>query len=148
MNDIKFINLNYRTMNKTIILILSVFFMISCSDKEDPIGKWDDNIKLSTKNVDFSSEIDSVTVTTEGDWWWIDGISFEDSTYSYYHRDDIDLESDSYIITEEEFIVERRDKNTLFIKINENNSGIERKMNISLEAGNYFDNVTIVQSAK
>ncbi|MBZ0242647.1 MAG: hypothetical protein K8F24_05490 [Bacteroidales bacterium] len=139
---------NFRTMNKAIILILGVFFMISCSDKkENPIGKWDDNIKLSTKHVVFSSETDSVTITTEGEWWWIDGISFEDSTYSYYNRDDINLESDSYSIEEEQFVVERRDKTILFVKIKENNTGIERKMNISLQAGNYFDHVTIMQSA-
>ena len=90
---------------------------------------------------------DSVIVTTEGDWWWIDGILFEDSTYSYYHREDINLESDSYSIKEDCFIVERRDKNTLFVKLNENKTGNGRIMNISLEAGNYFDYVNIKQAA-
>ena len=135
-------------MKKALILIMGVFILYSCSEKEELIGKWDDIIKLSTKNVDLTSKTDSVTITTEGDWWWIDNITFEDSTYSYYDRDDINLESDSYSIKEEEFVVERRDKNTLFVKVTENNSGIERKMNITLEAGNYFDYVTIIQSAK
>ncbi len=131
------------------ILIMGVFILFSCSEKEENqlIGKWDDNIKLSAKNVELTSKIDSVTITTEGDWWWIDNISFEDSTYSYYNRDDINLESDSYSMKEEHFVVKRQDKNTLFVKIDQNNSGIERKMNITLEAGNYFDYVTIVQSA-
>lgn len=134
------------TMKKTMIFILGFFILASCSDKEDPIGKWDDIIQLSTKNVDFAAKTDSVTITTEGEWWWIDGITFEDSIYSYYGREDVNLEADSYSIKEENFVVERRDKNTLFVKINENNTGVERKMNISLEAGNYFDRVTIVQS--
>jgi hypothetical protein len=138
---------NFITMNKAFILILSVFFMISCSDKKDPIGKWDDIIKLSTKNVGFTAEKDSVTITTGGDWWWIDGISFEGSKYHYYHREDINLESDSYSIMENCFIVERRDKNTLFVKLNENNTGNERSMNITLEAGDYFDHVNIKQAA-
>ncbi len=130
------------------VLAMSFFILISCSDKEDPIGKWDDIIKLSTKNVNLTAKIDSVTITTEGDWWWINGIAFEDSTYSYYNRDDINLESDYYSIKEEHFVVERQDKNTLFVKIFENNTGTERQMNISLEAGNYFDYVTIIQSAQ
>jgi len=130
------------------VLAMSFFILISCSDNEDPIGKWDDIIKLSTKNVNLTAKTDSVTITTEGDWWWINGIAFEDSTYSYYNRDDINLESDYYSIKEEHFVVERQDKNTLFVKIFENNTGTERQMNISLEAGNYFDYVTIIQSAQ
>lgn len=134
-------------MNKVIILILSVFLISSCSDKEDPIGKWNDNIKLSTKNVEFAAKTDSITITTGGDWWWIDGVSLGDSTYIYYDREDINLESNSYIIKENYFIVERRDKNTLFVKLVENNSGNERLMTIFLQAGDYFDYIHIKQSA-
>jgi len=133
-------------MKNIMILIASILILTSCSDKEDPIGKWDDNINLSTKSVDFEKKTDSVTITTEGNWWWIDAITFEDSTYCYYGREDINLESDSYSIIEEQFLVERRDKNTLFVKINENNTGEERIMNITFEAGNYFDYVKINQA--
>jgi len=133
-------------MKNAMILTLGIIILSSCSDKEEIIGKWDDNIKLSTKNVELTSKTDSVTITTEGDWWWIDAISFEDSTYSYYGREDINLESDSYSIIEEQFLVERRDKNTLFVKINENNIEKERVMNITFEAGDYFDYVNIKQS--
>ena len=133
-------------MNKIFIVILSIFLINSCSDKEDPIGKWDDIIKLSTKNVEFAAKADSVTITTGGDWWWINGISLGDSTYSYYNREDINLESNSYIIMEDCFVVERRDKNTLFVKLDENNSENERLLTIVLEAGNYFDYVNVRQS--
>jgi hypothetical protein len=138
---------NFTTMKKAMILFVTIFIFISCSDKEDPIGQWDDNIKLSTKNVDFAVNTDSVTISTEGSWWWIDGISFEDSTYFYYQREDINLESDSYLIKENDFVVERRDKNTLFVKIFENNTGKERTLTITLEAGDYFDRVYINQAA-
>lgn len=49
-----------------IILILSIFLINSCSDKFEPEGKWKDNIKLSTKNVEFAAKTDSVTITTKG----------------------------------------------------------------------------------
>jgi hypothetical protein len=133
-------------MKKIMILFLGLLILSSCSDKKVIDGKWDDIIKLSTKNVELTSKIDSVTITTEGDWWWIDAVSFEDSIYSYYAREDINLESDSYSISEEQFLIERRDKNTLFIKLEANNTEKERVMNITLEAGDYFDYVTIKQA--
>jgi len=139
-------NFKIITMKNIMILFFGLFILSSCSDKEVIDGKWDDNIKLSTKSVELTSKLDSVTITTEGDWWWIDAVSFEDSTYSYYGREDINLESDSYSIIEEQFLIERRDKNTLFIKIDENNTGNERVMNITFEAGDYFDYVTIKQA--
>lgn len=130
------------------ISIVGIFIFSSCSDKEHLNEKWDDNIKLSKKHVVFSAQTDSVTIMTEGDWWWIDGISFEEHTYNYYNREDINLELDSYSIREEYFIVERRDKNTLFVKIFENKNEVEREMNITLKAGNYFDYVKITQLEK
>ena len=135
-------------MKRLIIIFLSFVLISSCSDKEDPIGKWDDNIKLSTKIVEFGFSADSVLITTGGDWWWIDQISLDDISYSYYNNEDINLESDSYTILEDSFVVERRDKNSLFIELNENVTENERVMTIVLEAGNYFDYVYINQSAK
>jgi hypothetical protein len=135
-------------MNKLVVILLSIIVFYSCSDREDPIGKWDDNIKLSTKNVVFSANADSVFITAEGDWWWIDCISFNDSCYCYSQREDINLELESYIIKEEFFVVERRNKNTLFVKMDENLTGTERLMSIVLQAGNYFDYVQIKQLAE
>ena len=138
-------------MNRIIVLILSIFILSSCSDKEGPeglVGNSSDIIKLSTKYVEFGAMADSVIITTEGNWWWIDEIFFNDSSYSYYNNENINLESHSYIIEDDDFIVERRNKTTLFIKLNENITGIERELIIGLEAGNYFDDVFIKQSAK
>lgn len=128
-------------------LVIGMVMLVSCKDKVNPIGKWDDIIKLSTKSVELTAQADSVTITTQGDWWWVDEISFQDSTYSYYNREDINLESDAYSITEDAFTVERRDKNTLFVRLKENNTGAERTMSIGLEAGDYFDHVNIKQAA-
>lgn len=133
-------------MNKAVVSLLSILLISSCLNKE-PLGKWDDNILLSTRNVELSADTDSAIVTTGGNWWWIDGISFNDSIYHYYGSDKVDLESDSYTISEEDFIIERRNKNTLFIKLLKNETGVERLMTISLEAGDYFDYVAVKQAA-
>lgn len=145
MGQISPFETKYLRMKKSVFMFLSILIFTSCSDKEE-IGKWSDIIKLSTKNVEFTSEMDSVTITTEGDWWWVENISFEDSTFLLHERDDINLESDYYRITEDQFLVEKRDKHTLFVKFNENNTGKDRVMNICLEAGDYFDYVKIMQA--
>ncbi len=130
-----------------LLIVGSTFLLFSCSDKEDPIGKWDDIIKLSEKEVDFSAATDSVTITTQGTWWWVHSISLNGASYLYYDAPGIDLESDSYTIEEGEFTVERRNATTLFVKMNANTSNEERVLDITLEAGNYFDRVCIRQAA-
>ena len=128
-------------MNKVILLFASIILMTSCNE---PIGKWNDIIKLSAKNIEFEAKADSVIITTEGDWWWITKISLADSIYN----ESINTAADFYIITENSFVIERRDKNTLSIKLNENTTGKKRTMVIGLEAGDYFDSITINQSEK
>jgi len=132
--------------SRKIILIATMFGLASCSEEKDtPDGKWDDIIKLSTKEVGFSHEKDSATITAEGDRWWINGMSIGDSTY--VGGNEIDRESDSYAIKGGDCVVEKRDKHTLFVKVGENATGGERIVRIDLEAGDYFDYVTIKQAA-
>ncbi len=141
---------NPNPMKTVIVLVISILFIFSCGEKDRPDrldGDWDDNILLSTKNVTFKASMDSVSITTGGDGWWIDAISLDTVVYTYYNREDIDFEADSYSIQENDFLVERRNKKTLFIKLNANTTGKERIMNVSLQAGDYFDSVTVIQAA-
>ena len=128
--------------------LLFIFFIVlySCSDKEPIIGKWDDCIKLATKAVEFNATADSVTIKTGGTCWWISGVSVDDNYFSNFVG--VNIEADSYVIKQDCFVVERRDKNTLFIKVNENPLSVQRIITIGLEAGDYFDGVTITQKSK
>ncbi len=134
-------------MNKAIIVNLLIIIAItnySCSKKK--IGDWDDIIKLSTKEVEFNSTADSVIITTEGSWWWITDISV-DGKY-YYDFTGIDLQANSYSIKQDCFNVEKRDNKTLFIKLDGNPLIVNRIITIGLEAGDYFDRITITQKPK
>ncbi len=138
---------NTKTMKRILSFILLIFIVLtinSCLHKK--IGEWDDNIKLSTKAVEFDALSDSVTVKTGGSAWRISDVSVN-SVY-FYDFKSINFESDSYIIKQDCFVVERRDKNTLFIKVAENPLNVQRIITVGLEAGDYFDRVTITQKPR
>ena len=125
------------------LLIILIVALYSCSK---PKGLWDDNIHLSTKTAEFSASGDSITIKTVGNWWWVSDISV-DTTW-YYRFTDIDLQADSYTIKQDCFDVQHRDKNTLFIKVTANHNNVKRIITVGLEAGDYFDRVTITQKPK
>lgn len=129
---------------KLIFGIISILFLslLSC-ESDRPDGDWDDNIKLSTKEVGFSAESDSVIITTEGTWWWINGISLNDDSYDI---SGINTAQDNFLIEESEFTIERKNTKEIHISMTENQSATERTLTIGLQAGNYFDGIKIVQS--
>ena len=126
----------------SVLLLITVIIINSCVEK----GRWPDNIHLSAKTVTFSADGDSVTIKTKGTWWWVSCVSV-DSTW-YYNFTGVDPESDNYKIKDACFDVERRDKTTLFIKVYPNPNPIKRIITVGLEAGDYFDNVTVTQNPK
>lgn len=125
------------------LFIVSVITFYSCSENK---GIWDDNIHLSTKAVEFSASGDSVIIKTGGTSWWISNVAV-DSTY-YYNFTGVNVLTDNYSIKQDCFVVERRDKNTLFIKVDANPLNVKRIIGVGLQAGDYFDGVTITQKSK
>ena len=60
----------------------------------------------------------------------------------------IDPTQDSYTFQGEWFTVEKKNKTTLNITMDENRGETERKIIIHLQAGNYFDRVSITQEGE
>jgi hypothetical protein len=122
------------------ILILSVaLILLSC-------GRWSDNIKLSTKTAEFSAKGDSLTVTTKGSGWWLSEITVDGK--DFYDFNGIDIHADSFTVKQDCFTFERRDRHTLFIKLDPNPLDLKRIVVFELESGDYFDRVTITQKPK
>ncbi|WP_321997089.1 hypothetical protein [Draconibacterium orientale] len=130
---------------KKLLLLISLFTIISCKDKETLIGIWDDNIKLSQKEVEFDANENSVILTTEGEWWWIDSIKFDEE---YLNLEGLDTSSDDFIIEAPEFTVERKNTTEIYISMSENPGDNPRVLRIGLEAGDYFDHIRVKQLAK
>lgn len=125
-----------------LLLTAALFFTISCS-KGREIGKWDDNIKLSQKTASFSSNSNSITVTTETTGWWLDGITF--------NKANVDLKSiektaQNFVLVQPDFKVERKEGNKIIVTMNQNTTNAARLLSIGLQNGDYFDGITITQS--
>jgi hypothetical protein len=121
--------------------LLIAVMLFSCTQKKD--GLWDDNIQLSTKTAEFNAIGYSIIITTKGNWWWIVEISLDDSTKLDFEG--INILSDQYKIISNSYVVERRNSNTLFVSLQANPKKTLRVLKIFLEAGDYFDGVTITQ---
>ncbi len=129
-------------------LLLSIMFLplASCdSDKNGPNieGKWDDNIKLSQKTANFSSESNSVTITSEYDGWWLNGIALNKVGVDLSNINKI---SKDFVVTNSEFQVERKDGKTIIITMNKNATNAERVLSISLQNGDFFNSINVVQA--
>ena len=135
-------------MKKILILslfIISAITLYSCINIIDT-GKWEDNIHLSTRAITFNASGDSAIINTAGKSWWISDISV-DTTY-YYGFTDVNMMADKYSIKKDCFLVERRDKNTLFVRVDVNPLNVIRIITVGFEAGDYFDRVTITQKSQ
>lgn len=135
--------LNFNVMfKKHLSLLMILISLFSCTKSQD--GKWDDNIKLSQKNVEFSATNDSIIITTDGESWWINNVFFNDST-------DFEISENSsgrFLIQEDEFTVDRRSSTELYIEMTQNMKDSVRTLIIVLQNGNYFDGIKIIQLAE
>ncbi len=143
-------------MKNVVITLLMSFVLLSCSEED---GKWDDIIKLSQKEVLLDAKKSTVKVTTEGEWWWFVGFTYNDE-HIYFSDgkcwnekgvvDDFIIEKGKEgvsVIRGENFTIERKNTTEIYITMLENKKDKENKLIISLEAGNYFDDISVVQKA-
>ncbi|MCJ7757712.1 MAG: hypothetical protein MUP24_06155 [Gillisia sp.] len=137
-----------KKISNIFYLIVLALFIYSCSssNNERPIGGGSDNIKLSINDVAFKSTTDSITIKTQGDSWWFAEVIVDKNEFDNFPG--IDIFSDQFTIKQDCFVVERRDKNTLFIKLTENTTSLERIVFVLLEDGDYFATVKITQAPK
>lgn len=136
-------------MNKKLLMILfgifSVLFVACSSDeiKDPPIGRSEDDIKLSKKEASFTAEANTVTITTEYKGWWVNGFALDKVRID---KGNVNLSSENFIFKNDVFEVEKKNGNTLIITMSKNTTGTERILNIGLQSGNYFENINVTQS--
>lgn len=129
------------TKLKVIGIIIILISNFSCSNRQD--GDWDDNIKLSQKEAEFTAENDSIVITTKGESWWIGNISLNGSNVDF---GEINTNTANFVIDETGFRIERKNSTEIHIEMTKNQTESERVLIIGLQAGDYFDGITITQS--
>lgn len=121
------------------LLFVAGILLNSCSRKE---GDWDDNIELSQKNVSFNAALDSITITTTGESWWLSDIRLDDEHINF---ESVNTIESSFDIIESEFAISRKNTKELQINMSENVSMEARELIIGVQSGNYFDNIRVIQ---
>lgn len=122
-----------------LFLILALSF-ISCFDEKE--GNWNDNIKLSKKEVIVSKDKNSIKITTEGKWWWIYEMKLNGESI---HFDNEITSLKDFVIEKDIFRIERKNAQEIDIDINENKTNKKRVLEIGIQAGNYFDRIKLTQ---
>lgn len=122
------------------------FLIISCSSDESSggiVGGGTDPIKLSNKNISFSSDAHSVTITSQSKWWRVSDLRINDERFGF--NSEIAAQQ-SFVLKYNEFQIERKDGTTIIISINKNTTNQDRTLVVTLQEGNYYDYINIKQS--
>ena len=115
---------------------------INGTQKDLLIGQWDDNIKLSEKEVTLSWTGDTARISTEGRGWWIDGIRLNGELYyepTLTERETL-ARTGSFDAVCDWLKVSCRDY--VITLIAAPNGPEVRTFDIGLSSGDYFDNIT------
>ena len=155
-------------MKKISFLFVGILFILlhSCDNSEID-GIWSDIIKFNTKEAKFEATGGTQKITSKGDWWWIlNYISNGQEYTNLQNNPDIHVEMGKikgwdnpnaiydegadmeikkiegtwYTITKDTY-------QSLIIETKPNDTGKFRSFVLHIEAGNYFDYITISQSA-
>ena len=120
------------------MFLLSVFF--SCNN--GILGDAKDTIGLKTREVLFMSDKDSIELqTSKGNDWWLSSIKTSDSII-------VNRIIANQILKGEWFYVEKTGRKSLFIRVEPNLTGLERKFTVEIQDGNDFNSIDITQKAK
>lgn len=131
-----------KTVSHIIGCLLMLGVIISCK-KEDEIKSPD--IGLEQSKVIFPALADSVLVKTKYKSWHVTTV------YEYIDTTETDVHSYSYrqendTISEDWFTMYKVRDEGIFVKVNENMLGKERKLLIFLATGNIFGQLVIIQN--
>ncbi|UPZ16314.1 hypothetical protein [Flavobacterium humidisoli] len=136
-------------MKKKVLMILlgmfSVLFVSCSSDevKEQVAGTSEDQIKLSKKEATFSAEPNTITITTGESGWRVNGFALDKVKVD---TGTVNLLAESFVFKNDDFEVEKKNKNTLVITMHKNTTAKDRLLTIGLQAGNYVEDIRITQS--
>lgn len=130
---------------KLLTLISALLVTVSLGCKKPLIGQWSDIIQLSGKEFNFNPNGDSVLITAKGKWWGINSVTLDTSIINVYSST---TDACNFIYIDNNIKIVSKSCDTLVIKMNANNINTDRTLNIGLWAGDYNDEIKIIQRKK
>lgn len=126
-----------------LLVVLTTLTIFSC-DRGSVDGKWEDNIKLSAKDIVFDKYQHSVTISTQSTSWWITDIIYKGIAADL---NGIEKTAKNFVLTKQDFKIERKDDGkTIIITMEENNLNADRVLKLGMQSGDYFDGITVTQT--
>ena len=110
------------------MILVAAMCCVSCKDKNTP------PLKFSTRQIETTAVGGEYNVTITGDNWWLD-----------------EGEGNKKLpvkIEGEWFTILQKDKETLYVKIAENNTPKDRTLLIALQSYDYFPDIRVTQKGK
>lgn len=135
--DTFYVMKTYISLN-TLLLALTLTFVSCDSSEKNDIG-------LSTKCLEMSSQAGSSEILVDGKGWWINDVSVEGMRL-YATPEDIEKHCES--IEGEWFVIEKDGHDRLHVSVLENGTHHVRKMVMTIESENYFDYISVYQKGK
>jgi hypothetical protein len=96
---------------------------------------------LSGHDYTFNANGDSVFVTSKGTGWGFSDVMLDSAHYFLPIADS----NCKLVYIDSNFQIERRNCNTIFVKMNMNKTNSVRTLWVSLEAGDYFSSILFTQ---
>lgn len=147
---------NYYQMvdlfNRYVFYLLLPILVVSCTLPHDDKTEAD-NIGLPVKKLNFLSGADSVQIISKGTGWRISAIKEfngkEDHIVLRPEKTDSISENkeDDFVVKGDWFTIRKRGQNKLIIRVDRNIYASSRKIILTLESGNYFDDLSVYQKA-
>lgn len=129
-----------------IMLATLAVLLVSCNNNNTEIeGDWDDNIHLSTRYASFDNNEGSATVTTENGWWWFNEVNINGEHYIPEYQTNM-FDKEYITIVADWLTVDRVESKKIRLAVKPNLSGSDRTAYVHVQAGNYFDHITVTQT--
>ncbi|MDR2882847.1 MAG: hypothetical protein LBU98_03625 [Alistipes sp.] len=142
-------------MTKQIKLLMTgigvaAFTVMMCScgkkDNEQMIGKAEDDIKLSAREVGFSAEGGESSVSTEGTVWWFTSFLNSETYAGIEQMRGAKAGVDEKTYACEWVSVSKSGLDKIVVHTEPNSTGADRSITVEVTSGDYADHITINQT--
>ncbi len=127
--------------------IVFLFFLVlsfSCTNTEgECLICNEDPIHISKKSIQFDAELNTITITTKGTTWKLIEISYNNSIIDL---SGINPQATTFKVENPNFIFERKNSKEIFIEMSANYTGNEKKLIAVLQDGDYYGQITVLQT--